>query len=177
MTESNESIQPQAPNVRTPRQATAEEIECFSAKDPKGGLNVIVSNLHVIERWPNYAFTTTDNRAFGIFFDLESVLKRIEAAYLGISWANKADLKQAKTTVEANEVAGFILEISGDDFSSDAHPPFAFKEHTDLALEWWAHHKMYGAPLTDDEYNWLGSILPGLDLVEQEDSEDNQQQD
>ena len=97
--------------------------------------------LRVIACWPDLTFTSRDGRRFGLFWDGESILLRLEA---------KHELITPKEQERLPKMAGFILELSGD-----GNEPMVYADMHGLACAWIELHQLHGTKLTQDELEWV----------------------
>jgi hypothetical protein len=166
----NEGNSPEASNplsdlqFKTLKRVTREEYDQMLSES--SGLKLIVEEASSITKWPDYKFSTADGRTYGLFLDGDSILKRIDATGVPINWKDKEGIQQAK------DIAGFILEIDGDD------PPLIFKENTELAMAWEQLHVFSNVPTTREEDDqFLNQILDGFDRFQINNSDEGREED
>jgi|SRR5580704_3011175 hypothetical protein len=106
-----------------------------------------------IADWPDYRFSTADDRVFGFSGDGESIGKRLSARDILVNKYDRARLK---------ETAGMIIQtVNGvpDD-------PMIFRDRESLVEMWFELHKSYGVSPSEDE-------LAGFDV--EPDGDDKEQ--
>lgn len=104
------------------------------------GLKWLLEEAHAIEMWSDCQFSTEDGRRFGLFLDGDSILKRLDARSIMINWKDEEGIQRVR------DLAGFILEIDGDD------PPLIFANWSGLAVAWSEVHAQFGVAPTEEEY-------------------------
>jgi hypothetical protein len=160
---SPEAINPLA-NLKFLKRMSPERYDQMLAES--SGLKLIVDEASSISKWPDYKFSTPDGRTYGLFLHGDSILKRLDAASVLINWKDKKGIQQVK------DIAGFILEMDGDD------PPLIFGEDIELAMAWEQHHVLHGVPITKEENDeYLDVILDGFDRFEINTDEDSEEDD
>src|SRR5690348_3166126 len=100
----------------------------------------LFQTLAVISNWPDYRFTTSDGREYGLFDDGESIEHRLDAKSEGLTPNERERLQK---------IAGFILEL-GD----ESNEPMIFADTDSLAGAWLALHQSHGIKLSDEEQGW-----------------------
>lgn len=124
------------------------------------GLKWLLEEAHAIQEWPDYQLSTEDGRRFGLFLDGDSILKRLDARSVVINWKDEEGLQRVR------DLAGFILEIGGDD------PPLIFADWSDLLVAWSEVHAQFGVAPTEEEY--AEGVMP--ELPDPNDVEEDDQQ-
>ena len=140
------------------RRITQEEFDLVMSECSR--LKWLLEEAHAIKEWPDYQFSTEDGRRFGLFLDGDSILKRLDARSIMINWKDEEGIQRVR------DLAGFILEIDGDD------PPFIFADWSDLLVAWSEVHAQFGVAPTKEEYD-EGVVT---ELPNPNDEEDDDQQ-
>jgi hypothetical protein len=91
-----------------------------------------------IADWPDYRFSTADDRVFGFFEDGESIGKRLSARNVLVNKYDRARLK---------ETAGMIIQT----VDGEADDPMVFRDEDSLSKMWLDLHRSHGVPLSEEE--------------------------